>query len=275
MRIHGIFRYSELDAAGESAAAARRMEARAREPASDEMFHCLVVPLLLAQPRRILELGCGTAALSRRIAKWLPEAEVTASDKSEGMLAAARLLSSPEGLPNLRFEAWDAIDESSDRFGAEGFDLVVSSVLVPYLDDAQVEGLIQRLAHRLRPGGVLAFIEQDLNSDSVNFPDFDLLRRVFNKDGRQLKRTLALGVRPLLQAAGLQPLPRSSFLWTDDRLGPYTRELLTQIAADARKGGRISEEEERRFLATLERLRQDGHFYYGLVYHLIAGRSSA
>ena len=79
--------------------------------------------------------------------------------------------------------------------------------------------MVEKLTSHLTPGGVLAFVEQDLTTDSVNFPKFELLRGVLTKDARNLKRTLALGIRPLLRASGLQVLPRRSFLWTDDPYG--------------------------------------------------------
>jgi ubiquinone/menaquinone biosynthesis C-methylase UbiE len=88
LKISGIPNYKDLDESGESRVAATRMEQRAQEPASGEMFDSLVVPLLETAPSRILEIGCGTAALSRRVARHLPSATVHATDKSEGMLAS-------------------------------------------------------------------------------------------------------------------------------------------------------------------------------------------
>ena len=78
--------YKNLDLSGEALQAAMRMEARAHEPASEQMFRQLVGPLLSPQVRTVLEFGCGTAALSRRIAQALPGAGVYATDKSDGML---------------------------------------------------------------------------------------------------------------------------------------------------------------------------------------------
>jgi 16S rRNA A1518/A1519 N6-dimethyltransferase RsmA/KsgA/DIM1 with predicted DNA glycosylase/AP lyase activity len=56
--------------------AATRMEARARESASEEMFRQLIAPLLTSEVKTVLEFGCGTAALSRRIARAAPHAVV-------------------------------------------------------------------------------------------------------------------------------------------------------------------------------------------------------
>lgn len=264
--------YQNLDQSGESGQAAARMEARAREAASQELFAQLVVPLLLPAPRMVLEVGCGTAALARRLARFAPQAMVYASDKSSGMLAAAREIAETTPLVNLHLVRWDVLDEASFPFPVPQFDLILSSVLVPYLDDPQTAALVRRLAGRLAPGGVLAFIEQDHISDSLNYPRFELFRKVLNKDGRSLKPTLALGLRPLLRAAGLSLLPRRSFLWTDETYGPYTRDLLERFADSAFDQGRLTQSERDEWKRTLNELAAGGDFYYGIVYHLVAGR---
>ena len=264
--------YKNLDLSGEALKAAIRMEARAREAASQKMFEELVAPLLTGQTRTVLEFGCGTAALSRRIARAVPWARVVASDKSAGMLQVAQHLVDAEHSDNLRLQLWDVLDETSFPSPADQFDLIVSSVVIPYLDDAQTIGLIDRLSARLAPGGILAFVEQDLATDTVNFPKSEMLRDVLTRDLRNFKRTLALGLRPFLRQAGLQGLPRRSFLWTDDAYGAYTRELLETFADAACQRGQIKPEERDEWKTTLDSLAESGDFYYGIVYHLVAGR---
>jgi SAM-dependent methyltransferase len=264
--------YKNLDLSGEALQAASRMEARAQEKASEEMFQQLVFPLLTQEIKTILEFGCGTAALSRRIARAAPRAQVYASDKSEGMLKVARHLIDSENINNIRLALWDVLDEATFPFPAEHFDVIISSVVIPYLDDVQTISLIERLSSRLSPGGILAFVEQDLMTDAVNFPKFELFRGVITKDLRNLKGTLALGLRPVLRAAGLEVLPRRSFLWTDDGYGVYTRDLLERFADAACDRGQITPDERNEWKKTLNELAESGDFYYGIVYHLVAGR---
>lgn len=269
--IAGIPAYHELDERGEALAAARRMEDRAGAPASEAMFVELITPLIEPAPARVLEVGCGTAALSRRVARRLPGSVVYATDKSAGMLSFAA--GRAEGLENLRLGRWDATLPEKFPFPEAGpFDLILSSVLVPYLDDERTAALVGDLASRLAPGGVLAFAEQDLLTDSVSFPRHDLFRRVYAKDARELDVTMALGLRPLLREAGLTLLPRSSFLWTDEEYLPYTRGLLTGLADAALRAGRVTAEERGEWEETLARQAAEGDFYYGLVYHRVAGR---
>ncbi|MEZ4869423.1 MAG: methyltransferase domain-containing protein [Caldilineaceae bacterium] len=264
--------YKNLDVSGEALAAARRMEARAQAPASAVMFATLVAPLLQATTRSVLEFGCGTAALARRIAHQAPQARVYASDKSEGMLAVARHLAKTEAAPNLQLAQWDVLHEAAFPFPEVHFDLIIASVVIPYFTDAETNTLIQRLAQRLAPGGILAFVEQDLATDSLNVPAFPLVRAVIHKEGRDLKQTLALGLRPLLREAGLQVLPRRSFLWTDEAYGPYTQDLLTRLADAATVAGRLTSAECTEWKQLLAAQAEAGDFYYGIVYHLVAGQ---
>lgn len=269
-RIAGIPAYHDLDVSGEALSAARRMEDRAEAPASEAMFEDLVAPLLEPAPAKALEVGCGTAALARRVARRLPGSEVYAADKSAGMLAFAAENSGI--LDNLRLGRWDVTDPAGFPFEADGFGLILSSVLVPYLEDDQSAALVDDLVSRLAQGGVLAFVEQDLSTDSVNFPRHGLFQRVYAKDARRLDSTMSLGLRPLLREAGLEPLPRRSFLWTDEEYLPYTRELLAGLADAALREGRITGSERAEWEEGLQAQAARGDFYYGLVYHRIAGR---
>jgi SAM-dependent methyltransferase len=246
------------------------MEARAREPASEAMFADLVRPLLRPSTRHILEVGCGTGPLARWMHRAAPDATILATDASDAMVDAARSLTTDASA--IRFSVWDVNDEASWPSHAEPFDLIISSTLAPYLSDAQTESLVIRLVKRLAPHGLLAFVEQDIATHSLNFPSADLRRRILIRDGRPLKRTLGLGLRPLLRSAGLTVLPRKSFLWAVNDYGPYARTIVREAADDALHGGRISEAERQDWDRTLDVLASTGDFYLSVVYHLVAGK---
>ena len=266
--IRGVYDYAQLDARGEGQAAAARMEARAEEAASEALFTALVAPLLGPDTKRILEVGCGPGALARRVARNAPHAQVFGSDKSETMIALAK-----ERAPYIEFAAWDVNDEAAFPFDpALRFDLILSSVMVPYLSDDETMALGSHLAARLAPRGVLAFIEQDLQTDALTYPSYELLSRVLAKDERKIHRTMALGLRPCLRDAGLGLLPRASFLWTSETYGPYLRDLFGHLTADAVASGSLREDERATFGVTLEELSARGDFGYAIVYHRIAGR---
>jgi trans-aconitate 2-methyltransferase len=107
--------------------------------------------LALVQPApsmRIVDLGCGTGNLTRRLHEALRAAETTGLDRSERMLTAARRDPAPEGL---RFE-----QGSIESFAGESaYDLVFSNAALHWVEDHPA--LIRRLYAALKPGGQLTF----------------------------------------------------------------------------------------------------------------------
>jgi len=101
------------------------------------------------RPRRILEIGCGTGLLTRRLLAAFPEALLLATDLAPEMVAATRRAVPAEGA-NLLVLAMDG------RLPAAGgsFDLICSSLALQWMDDQP--DVFQRLAELLAPGGVLA-----------------------------------------------------------------------------------------------------------------------
>ena len=94
-------------------------------------------------PRHVLDLGTGTGVVALALAERYPEAEVVGIDLSPGMIEEAREKVSPGFAGRLRFEVGDASAlESPDG----GFDLVVLSNMIPFVDE---------LARVVEPGGTL------------------------------------------------------------------------------------------------------------------------
>jgi len=100
-----------------------------------------LVELLAPQAgERILDLGCGTGALTAEIAER--GVEVLGVDRSEEMISQAR-----RKFPPLKFEAMDAREL---RFNSE-FDAVFSNAVLHWIP--QAKQVILGVAHALKPGG--------------------------------------------------------------------------------------------------------------------------
>ncbi len=100
-----------------------------------------LVDLLAPKPgERILDLGCGTGALTAEIAGR--GAQILGVDQSEEMISQAR-----KKFPALKFEVSDA---RKLRFNAE-FDAVFSNAVLHWIPEA--EQVASGLAYALKPGG--------------------------------------------------------------------------------------------------------------------------
>jgi len=114
----------------------------------EQPFADLVAMIRRAPRPRIVDLGCGTGRLTRRLHAELQAAETIGIDRSKRMLAAARAGGETTGL---RFELLD-IREFEAR---DEYDIVFSNAAFHWVEDHAA--LVARLANALRPGGQLVF----------------------------------------------------------------------------------------------------------------------
>jgi ubiquinone/menaquinone biosynthesis C-methylase UbiE len=149
------------------------------QPDSPEHLAALFAGIenMQAAPRRILDLGTGTAAAALALARRFPEARVEGVDISERMIRAAREKTSDDLADRVHFSVADAADPP---FEAESFDLV-TQVSVPVFFD--------QIARLLRPGGHVIVVSSLGKATPYYLPN-ELLRRQFERRGL---RTLAAG----------------------------------------------------------------------------------
>jgi ubiquinone/menaquinone biosynthesis C-methylase UbiE len=100
-------------------------------------------------PGSVLELACGTGAVSRALAAALPRAQIVATDLNPAMLEVAR---TRVAAGNLRFEPADA---QSLPFPAGAFDLVVAQFGAMFFPDKV--GAYREVRRVLAPGGAWLF----------------------------------------------------------------------------------------------------------------------
>jgi SAM-dependent methyltransferase len=96
-------------------------------------------------PQRILDLGTGTGAAARVVARRFPEAEVVGIDLSPKMIEEARTLLPADLAGRVRYELGDA---SSLDLEPGAFDLVVLLNMIPFFEE---------LARVTAPGGIVIF----------------------------------------------------------------------------------------------------------------------
>ena len=123
-------------------------------PSYDEMLEA-VARCVPSTSRRILELGCGTGELSKKILKRCPNAQIIALDYSPRMIEFAR-----KKMVEAGYQQWSGIEadfgewanNSELEIGTE-FDACVSSLAIHHLSDEMKAKLFQRIGKSLNKGG--------------------------------------------------------------------------------------------------------------------------
>lgn len=110
----------------------------------DELTRALPV----RNPSRILELGCGTGLLTRRLTEAYPDVPIDAVDLSAGMIEHCRTAFA--GQPQI---SWITADAQTFQ-AAVRYPLVVSSSALHWTDD--LDKTFVQIHQNLEPGGTLA-----------------------------------------------------------------------------------------------------------------------
>ncbi|GAB3383354.1 class I SAM-dependent methyltransferase [Lysobacter fragariae] len=104
---------------------------------------------------RVLDLGCGTGEITRRLAERYPQAHLTGVDILEGNLALARRDSAAFG-DRIGYEVGDAF---ALRFPDASFDLVVCRHMSQAVPD--FPAVLAEITRVLKPGGWLHLLSED------------------------------------------------------------------------------------------------------------------
>jgi SAM-dependent methyltransferase len=124
-----------------------------RERRNQESLQLLLARLGLAGGERVLEIGCGTGALTLPIATAIgPSGSLVAVDISEPMLGLARQRIAERGLANVDLRLGDA---QIFEFEPSAFDLATSRMGVMFFADPTAA--FRNIRGALKPGGRLVF----------------------------------------------------------------------------------------------------------------------
>jgi SAM-dependent methyltransferase len=120
--------------------------------------------------RKVLDVGCGSGALTRRLAQRLGSStEIWGLDLALNHVEYARMLSRQQGISSLRYMCGDILDPP--RTLPRDFDLVCEKyVLMSMVGEGASRFFLDRVKECLRPGGILALIEPDINFGQDRYP---------------------------------------------------------------------------------------------------------
>ncbi len=169
-----------------------------------------IEPSLSGPVRRALDLGCSVGVGTLALQQWLEQrqgaepARVEGLDLSPQMLAVARARD-PEG----RIAAWHHAAAEATGLESAAYDLITLQFVCHELPGEATCAVLREAARLLRPGGVIAVVDQD--------PDSEVIRRLPAPIATLLKSTepyledyFRLDFPAALQAAGFHAVRREA-----------------------------------------------------------------
>jgi ubiquinone/menaquinone biosynthesis C-methylase UbiE len=199
------------------------LEDRASAPTYQAMFRTLIDLIAPAPGEAILDVGCGSGALDRALARRLAGANpITAVDANPFLLREAAALAESDGLAGaIRFAPGnaEAVPFADAVFGA-AFSITV-------LEECDADRAIRELVRVVRPGGRVGVVVRAI--DLPQWWNLDLSEAIRRKVEPPPQSVARAGVADAslyrrLRAAGLTDLIGYPFLITlDDPDGPIWR----------------------------------------------------
>jgi SAM-dependent methyltransferase len=188
---------------------------------------------------RVLEAGCGVGAQTVTLAQRSPAAQITAFDRSDDSLRAAREAVEARKLTNVTFLQADIFDLT---FAPESFDYLFVCFVLEHL--AQPVAALDALKRFLKPGGTIVAIEGDHGSTYFH-PDSEHARRAIQCQVTLQARAggdALIGRRlyPLLRQAGFSDVLVSPRMVYADATRPalvdgFTRRTFTAMIEGVRQ----------------------------------------
>ena len=250
---------------------AARLERRAR--AADEVAarDAYLGLLGIVAGERVLDVGCGSGAVTRDIARRVGSRGLAVGlDPSPELLAVARELAQEAGLGDrVEFREGDA---RRLPFPDGSFDVGLSVTALSHVPRG--EAAIPELVRVLRSGGRLGVFDLDTDMTAFTHPDRALTRRIVAaaSDAMAVDGWLVRRLPSLFQRAGLGDVRVRGFFPLETDLQSFYANMADRCAEVAVKTGAITEREGRGWLDAFHEQGTQGPIVAGRLHIFVWAR---
>lgn len=248
-----------------------RLESRAKDVVFSRLFDQYITKLDFPESGRVLEVGCGTGAMTRALVrkKGCP-GNVIGVDQSAAFIEAARRFAMAEGVGELvEFNVGDTHDLD---FEDESFDVVIAHTLISHVTDPEL--VMKELARVIRKGGSLVIFDGDYASLTYACPDHEL--------GRRMDHALATATfnNPLIMRDLVRILPEMGLEIADTLVNvvseigsaSYFKSFAETYAPLVVSGGLLPKEDVDDWFAMQDAAMDDGTFFASCNYYTYLAR---
>ena len=207
------------------------LELRAADPAQRAMSEDYLARIDLAPDSRVLDIGCGTGAITRLVAALEPVGEAVGVDPSPVFVARARELGAGE--------EFIVADARELPFGEGEFHAVVCHTSLCHIPGP--ERVLAEAARVCVPGGSLALFDGDYVTTTVAIAEHDPLQACVDAvvEALVFDRLLVRRLRPLVLSTGWEPLEMRSHGYVETTDPGYTLTLVDRGADVLERDGVI------------------------------------
>jgi ubiquinone/menaquinone biosynthesis C-methylase UbiE len=251
-----------------------RLERRAKaedEIAAREAYLGL---LGIAAGERVLDVGCGSGAVTREVAKRVGRGGLAVGlDPSPELLAVARDLAREAGVGD-RVEFCEG-DARRLPFPDRSFDVVLCVTVLSHVPNG--EAAIPEMVRVLRSGGRLGIFDLDTDMTAFTHPDRVLTRRIVAaaSDRTAVDGWLVRRLPSLFQSAGLEDVGVRGFFPLETDVDSFYANMADRCVEVAVKSGVITETEGCRWLDSFREQGARGPIVAGRLHIFAWGRKPA
>jgi len=250
---------------------AARLERRAKaddEVAARDTYLGL---LEISAGERVLDVGCGSGAVTREIARRVgPAGRAVGLDPSPALLAVARELAHEAGLGDrVEFREGNALRLP---FPDRSFDAAVCVTVLSHIPKG--EAAIPELVRVLRSGGRLGVFDLDTDMTAFTHSDRNLTRRIVAaaSDATAVNGWLVRQLPLLFQRAGLIDVRARGFFPIETHLQSFYASMADRCVEVAVKAGVVTESEGRAWLHEFHDHGAQGPIVAGRLHIFVWGR---